>query len=637
MGRSLRHTLAWMAAAGFMMVAAKAPGEVGRPERAPSLAESAAFREVKVLNNFCWELLRVERPDGVPAEMTFRLPMDRWVFIRSHAEAPAGSHEARLSVDSDPLPLVVHRRSGDLEAMRFLPAGEHTLRVRLHGVARITALVVRAVPAMQYALEGESCHIRPYGPYDWEFLKKDVLPNVNVMIHNRHITPRPQEIGAWKAMGRRWIADASAAWELFERGPDGRLHYKGTTEQAAQAIADYWTTNTLAVRHPLVDGLLIDEIVGTNVPLYDAFREAIRRLCEDPRFKGKAVDLYVAGSSPYRESSGRELVQSCIDHGGSIAVEWYLQERPTLEEAKEAIQRTFLGGIRAWEEAIPGITPHIVATLAVETAPPESGDRYPSVDFKVFMDMQMQFLATQPDFFALGGFQWYKSGYADEEVLRWSGRLYRHYCIEGNTERLTDDPYELPHLLNPDFAEGTDGWEIRPAEEGSMEVRSRKAYGVLQGRWGRGMGDTFLWTRRSAERPNVFSQEIRHLEPGRLYSLKMITADYGDLMAVRSEKKQHAVCIRIENADLLTAPRKSFQFPYSNTFSGSWTSVDPEQHGTFDAEHPFWMNYHRRIFRARGSTARLVVMDWKSEKEPGGPVGQELIYNFIQVQPYLED
>lgn len=48
------------------------------------------------------------------------------------------------------------------------------------------------------------------------------------------------------------------------------------------------------------------------------------------------------------------------------------------------------------------------------------------------------------------------------------------------------------------------------------------------------------------------------------------------------------------------------------------------------------MNYHFEVFRAKGERARLTVSDWASAAEPGGPAGQELMFNFIEVQPYLE-
>ena len=48
------------------------------------------------------------------------------------------------------------------------------------------------------------------------------------------------------------------------------------------------------------------------------------------------------------------------------------------------------------------------------------------------------------------------------------------------------------------------------------------------------------------------------------------------------------------------------------------------------------MNYHRIVFRARRERARLVISDWARREQPGGPVGQEMICNLIEVQPYLE-
>ena len=63
------------------------------------------------------------------------------------------------------------------------------------------------------------------------------------------------------------------------------------------------------------------------------------------------------------------------------------------------------------------------------------------------------------------------------------------------------------------------------------------------------------------------------------------------------------------------------------------------------------MNYHRLVFRANGPTARLTLCDWadpstglagsrqagSGQATPGGPVGQETLINFVEIQPYLED
>lgn len=47
------------------------------------------------------------------------------------------------------------------------------------------------------------------------------------------------------------------------------------------------------------------------------------------------------------------------------------------------------------------------------------------------------------------------------------------------------------------------------------------------------------------------------------------------------------------------------------------------------------MNYHWRVFKAKETTAKLTVTDWQDDQHPGGPIGQELMFNFVEVQPYL--
>ena len=37
---------------------------------------------------------------------------------------------------------------------------------------------------------------------------------------------------------------------------------------------------------------------------------------------------------------------------------------------------------------------------------------------------------------------------------------------------------------------------------------------------------------------------------------------------------------------------------------------------------------------AKGEPATVTIKDWQNEKEPGGPVGQELMLNFAEMHPY---
>ena len=49
------------------------------------------------------------------------------------------------------------------------------------------------------------------------------------------------------------------------------------------------------------------------------------------------------------------------------------------------------------------------------------------------------------------------------------------------------------------------------------------------------------------------------------------------------------------------------------------------------------MEYHWLTFRARKTTAKLVISDWRDDTEPDGPEDQELMVNYVEVQPYLEE
>ena len=138
-------------------------------------------------------------------------------------------------------------------------------------------------------------------------------------------------------------------------------------------------------------------------------------------------------------------------------------------------------------------------------------------------------------------------------------------------------------------------------------------------------GNNFLMMKRSGVKPNRISQEIVGLQAGQFYSMKMFVADHRDLVQAKSEKKRMTVSVNIENAEMI--PAKSF-------VSDS-QGYDPA--AQYAGKAPPFMNYHRLVFRAKGPTARLTISDWADETTPGGPMGQQTLINFIEIQPYLED
>ena len=251
------------------------------------------------------------------------------------------------------------------------------------------------------------------------------------------------------------------------------------------------------------------------------------------------------------------------------------------------------------------------------------------------MEMQYEHLATRPEFFGLAGIEEYASHYANEEIIRWQGKLNRHYGLEGNTDRLSKDPYITGLIKNGDFLDGTDGWSLEPAEAGSISRENFPGLGFLQFRYpDYDFTDTFLLrTKRSPSKPNAFSQQINNLEPGRLYSVRFTTVDYTGLKKGKMSTENPAISVEFEGGELFTDwynKAKSTTGPNVVTIGGY------RSHAGFNSDNLCQLKLHLYVFRATTKTAKLTIRDWKSKTEPGGGIGEELGFNKIEVEPYLD-
>ena len=575
-----------------------------------SFLEAAQVPEGKVLNNFVLELLNVSPlPSAHSLQYDFANPRDGWVFFTSTAQV---GKDARLAMALDEEPrqeIIVHTPGTPetREAMRFLGAGKHRLRIFGEGRASLQRLIVRSVPEILYCKLGYNPWVSRFGPYDWEFLQKHILPQVNTIVGTGSKKHAPFA-AEWKARGGKWMVECSVP------GVSGRK-----PSLPLEEVYNVWARNP-GFQDPLLDGVIADEFLDRGKPHYPVWTAAIQRLAAE--FPNKAFYPYFGGSQwLHTTEHGRTFVNAMIKLGFKLAWERYLPEQPTEAEAEAYIRRALKEATKAWAQTVPDLQRHLIVCLGVFSSFPLTLNHDPNVDFKVYLDMQFHHLATDPAFRNLYGIMDWTSGYMDEETVRWLGKLYRHYCLEGKRTHLSEEygfRYRTEHLRNPDFAVGLTGWSVTPAEEGSMEARQLEGYGWTQGRWPRTKkGDTFLWMKRSAHRPNRIAQDITNLEPGRLYALKFVTADFQGLTQQKTEKALHALSIQIEGAE--PVPERSFQEVIATrTVRGQW------------------LNYHWRVFRARSSQARLVISDWASATEPGGPIGQELMLNFVELQPYLE-
>ena len=605
--------------AGECAIRATSKGEksVTMPVHWPGRARG--WENVKVLNNLCWELVNETPGKAGGGSYTFRNPRRGWVLFQS-----AAAGKLKLSVGTANPP-VIHGADGEpaQEAMRWLSEGEYTIRVS--GAGTLERLVVRSVPTLTF---GHYPHVGPGTGNDHEFLAKHVLGHVNTLATGNY--GEEYNPGDFRS---RW-SDELGRTSFEMRYPRSVLQKQLDDKTIEQQIHDF-LAKAAGMNKRGFGGILLDEFdpgddyAAWYKSYYDEWIEVCTSVQTAPEFAGRFVVPYFSYNMFDFEKSSAFL-RNIVRHGSYLDWEVYLNEHVTEAAARLHIDEGLAGLMGDWERAVPGFTERAFIALSYL----RREDWCPEVDFRVFLDMQFEHLATRPEFFGLAGVELYASHHAPtEEYVRWAARLQRHYGLEGNRARLSEDPYSLALITNGDFADGTAGWTVVAAEKDSVGTKSHKGLGVLQERYPyrAETETTLLWTRRSREKPNVVSQEIRDIEAGRLYSVRLTTADYGQLVEGKATEQQHAVSIRVDGAEPMTDWYRTKSCKGSAEIYSTWRTVGP-----FSAKNRYWLNNHKHVFRATGPTATLVISDWRSADEPGGPIGQQLAFNFIQVQPYFE-
>src|SRR5207245_8841633 len=159
-------------------------------------------------NNLVAELAHASSVAEPSAEFTFTRPTEGWVFISARFKG-AGTAKGTLDPASRQDTVIAHdaKDGRSAEAMRYVARGAHRLRVECTGNLRIDQLVVKAVPELIHCGLGFDPAIKSYGRYDWEFLKKDILPNVTTLIVPHNILLPQSVIADWHRQGKRFVAE----------------------------------------------------------------------------------------------------------------------------------------------------------------------------------------------------------------------------------------------------------------------------------------------------------------------------------------------------------------------------------------------------------------------------------------------
>lgn len=519
----------------------------------------------KELNNLVTELLSVSVDKA--GELSFINPRDGWVYMKT------GGAEFQFQ-----------GKAIKNEAFRCLKAGEYRI-----GVTALGHVAVRTVPEMiNYPPCRDSyVNVSGNGVFDWTFMERYVLRALTT--HNGGRLPGAA-LTESRGRGLQWLANLS----------------KGN-----MATLDERLKQTL--RLPEYDGVTLDEFFfGRSKELHEW-----SSILQSHRETEKLIYTWIVGKPSLAGLDGRFISTALNASGGcgKLLYEAYAHPQPDETAAAAYLKGMLNEAVRKYNEFFPEAVKGMGIILGnFVQMPIISLDYLPEVDYKYYLDMQLNIIANSPDFKGLGSTGFWGSYYADEEMYRWSFRLLRHYAVEGKKEMLSPEygfKYNPGLLFNGDFTEGLKHW----AYSGQVGTGGQMGYGALsQGRW-LGGNDTFCIMTRGKE-ANALSQTAKGLVSGKLYTLHFAVADYNDVMNMKRNPRRLPLEVELEGAEII--PAKSYVYIDDRTKSGKDNNYAR-------------INLYRIVFRATAENCRIEFHDRAAD------AGEKQVLSFVALRPYYSE
>lgn len=545
--------------------------------RSPSAANLA--KHVR-LNNLVTDVLRARLPDAASSQ-SFGLKRRGWVLIALKTSAPDGW---KVSLDGQPVLDAAYPRH---ETFREVESGDHELRV--DGARAGDQLMCRSVPEIFNYCPYDPM-VRENGPYDWAYQERRV--NFAVTTHNGGLIP-PEERAWFRQRGYHWVAN---------------MHSHGLKD-ADDLVRRFEENEKLG--DPTYDGMSLDEQFWGRDEQNAWFMAALRKydLAAKPT---KPFYTWITGGKPLNGVCDADLIATCVGTSlgrSKLLVESYCRTKPTLAEAKAHLSDY----VRDQALRLRATYPNGMASVGLvfgnfNQMPVLSLLSHPEVDFRHYLDMQLNLVANDPAFEGVATVGYWGSDYSDCELLPWCFELMRHYCVKGAREMLSDRyglSYCPGHVRNGDFRDGLDSWRTA----GDVKASSLKGLGQkTEGRWGGdgAAGDTFAEFVRG-DRPNRLSQTVTGLVPGKRYYLQFVTFDANDLRAQKIRPRPLGLTASFASGAQVDPAR-------------SWVHVDRREKGRYATNAGRTTpNVHHVVFLANGETAELVFSD--AAAEPGECLG----------------
>ncbi|MCQ2396981.1 MAG: hypothetical protein MJ106_04725 [Lentisphaeria bacterium] len=252
--------------------------------------------------------------------------------------------------------------------------------------------------------------------YNWNFLRENVLDAFPVLLLNAPMHP---EITKWKAEGRRIIGNSG----VYPDAKQCLAHW----EEASVPGRDGFTTDEFVIPAGLKDPS--DAALGYTNP-GSGFKQEIFDAMKEWHQKHTDMTLWAWLGLPWDALSedSRPLLKTLDEINGVLLWESYANTRDWRGEF-DLRYRQRIDGFR---KAAGDYSRIVVAPGTYEFL-----DINAYVDFKVFLEMQVNLVANNPSMKNLGGISLWTSYYTDPEILRWYTLLVNHYAVEGKTEMLS--------------------------------------------------------------------------------------------------------------------------------------------------------------------------------------------------------
>ncbi len=553
---------------------------------------SAAVGTIYADNNLSKALTAVKAPAQSAA---FTLARTEWVHFK-----PA--QDGRLTVQSNDgarYECLVRDGDGFLE----LPAGRYTV----HGdfgdslrIRQVAATLFFSLAGVDFdAPESDSVqvttHERQSGRigmylYKYNYLRKNILGPFNLITAGHDASA----MKAWRAEGRKTVAG------VHLNAPEKRLE----TWRKASAPDS-------------IDGVLPDEFI---VPVADPNQTGTEFGYLKPGV-GFEPRTFADIATWAKESSGKRfyawlgvpwnahtrdakpLLDALAATDGMIVWESYGYPKNWPAELDERYRARAAGYLAA--------RPDAMRYIMVAPATFEQTSNNPSMDFKVWLDKQLQLVATEPQFANLRGLSMWAAYYTDPEILRWFSALIRHYGIEGATEPLAKRyGYKLrPGILeNADWSDGLNAWQVTAAAPGSVTVAGPAAWGFKRGYNPR--TDMQLKLVRVPGKTNIVSQALQNLHPGQTYVLRAMATAPG-----LTDYAKYAVNFDLSHAEIVSVLER--------TMRDFTPRVNQQCYDTWTI-----------VFRPTGQGP--CVLSVTDAERPGAVAPAVLLVDGIQITPYFE-